>query len=340
MSVNVDVDKIADYMGRYVKMYSHVILDAARYGFVSKPHFTTLPTEVQEGGIIMIPKTDLGEVVQNFQAEFNEKGQFNISEESTVQRHHKINVPLIPEKLIGQWSGQQPINNQFLVDETKPPAKMNFPFFVMKKVIEQINHDREMKMLVTGKYKPAVAGQASPAQDTMDGIIEIMRKATVTQITYGDRRKLNVAKLEPFSMGAIGTAVGDTYKYIKDFKSRIPAIYRTLPLKVFASQDICDRYAEDKQEMSKFSGQFTDGMRIDNTNMTLHSKPGLAGYDLIYATAPSNLVRFIHKNDGATNIRLNDADPYKLRILGSWHEALGVAHWDYFWCNDRIPILP
>lgn len=335
-----NLDRMKQDVGEYIDLFPQEIMKQMLWGSPSLRHFLTIARDAQAGTTIMVPNIDMGEVWQSFQPEFNEKGDINIGAETTVQRRHKVNVGLDPDVLNGEWSGQKTLNGMNLIDEGKQREDMALPQFAMQKIAERVSHDREMKVIVKGKYVGPTSGQESPAEEACDGLLKLMDDATNTAITYGERAKLGAAKLEPFAMGAIPTGAKMAYEYFKDFKARIPEIYREQPLKVFASRNYCDRYAEDKQEMSSFRGQFADGMQIDNTNMSLHALPGLAGFDTIFAVAPRNLLRFIHKNDGiSSNLKVNAAEMYKLKIGGDFHECYGVANWDFFFSNDQIPVL-
>jgi len=338
---SVKVDEVSKDFGDYIEFHGETILDDVMYGSESLKHFRTIEKDAQAGISILLPNVRMGETWQNFQANVTEKGAIKVGAEYTVQRQHKVNVPIEPDTLVGEWTGMKKLNGKQLYDESKPRSQMALVEFGMQKVVESAANDRDEKVLITGKYKQHTEGVASPAQDSCDGLIEIMRKATITEIKYGERAGTGAAKLEPFAMGAIGTGVGDTYNYVDDFKDRIPEKYRQMPLKIFTSLTICQRYASDKKKMSSFDGQYTDGFHVDDTSMTLHYFPGLAGFDFMFAVHPDNLIRFIHKNDGAKgNLHLNASNPYKLLILADWHECYGISNFDYVWSNDRIPILP
>jgi len=334
----VNISKTKDHLGRYASRYPHILFEQVAYGsdYLRDGSVITINNEATAGMQVGIPNDTITEVWQGMYPEFQAKGNIHFSVEATTQRQHKINVPIYPEALVGQWEGVTPTNGTVLYDETKGMKKQPLARFAWNKILKRVQKDRDTKVFMRGKYVAPTGGTPPPAEESVDGIYEVLRKAVLTEIDYGDR--VGKPKLEPMALGPVPTDPKLILEYFREFKFSIPEQYRSEGLYVAASKTICERYVDAKSTEAKHSQQYAPKMYIDGSSMQLRHFPGMEDSDLVFAYAPGNLIRIINRNDGATqNFEVNDAEMYILRAKAGWHECYGFGHFDYVFATNQIP---
>jgi len=332
------ISLVANHLGKYASLKSQLLFGQLIYSspYLRDGTIKTIHDTATDGVKVGFLNFTMTSVWQGGIPEYNHMGDSHFSVESAIQRQHKFNVSIHPENLHKEWEGSVPVNGTILYDESKKPKKMPYTQFVINRILEQVGRDRDQKVLMKAKYAPPVLGSPSPPEKSLDGINEILRQATVTDIDYGDR--IGSKKLVPMTLGAIPDKAEELIEYFREFKYGIPEQYRTYGLIVIASETVRQRYFEALKTVSRFDKQYNKGVFLDASNIEFRSLPGMEDSDLVFAYAPGNLQRIINKNDGASGfITVNDAEIYTIRVVSSWHETYSFSHFDYVFSNDQIP---
>lgn len=306
--------EIKNALGAFVSLHQKDLLEQLMQKHDTLVHLRTIMSEAQKDNMVGIPSSQLSDVVQGYQKAFTPMGELTTSAETTIQRRHKIDLLVNPDDIVGEWEG-------FLYDEKKSRAEMPLVKYILQKLLEKIQDEKERLMVYTGVYQAPVANTPNPADKSVDGFEKILANAAIA------------GKFDPFIMGAF--TADQTFEYMEEFLSSIPALHRYRKLKLYMSDDVRLDYQRDKRNTFKYFENLGNLLKIDFSNMEIAALPAMAGKKKIIATVPGNLVRVIHKNQSADNLQVQE-DVRDVKIFGDWHECYGVADYRYLWTNDQV----
>lgn len=307
---------IKNTLSAFVDMHREELVEQMMQGYDTLAHTRTILSEAQAGQTVGIPSTQLGEVIQGFQANPTPKGTLEFTANKTIQRRHKVHLDLNPDVLVGEWEG-------YMYDEKVSRKDMPIVKYAIKKLFQKIDEDRELQMVYNGVYSAPVANTPNNANQTVNGFGKIL----ADYITAGT--------ITPFPLGAYTAST--TFEYVETFFSSIPELHRYKALNLYCSQDVLLDYQRDKRNSNpNYIAQMSDLLKVDFSNIKLIGLPSMVGKRRIFATVPNNLIRVIHKNRGADNIEIEKYSPYTVSIIADWHECFAIADPRYVWCNDQV----
>jgi hypothetical protein len=310
---NTFINQITTAIGQYVDVKKDELVEEYMTPSVTEGYMRTVMSEAQEGEEVAIPNDHLGEVVQNFQPVFTGKGDWTTNAEKIKQRRHKVNIPIFPDSVVGKYEG-------YLYDEKKTRAEMPLVAYILNKIPAAVGRDKEEQMVFKGSYVAPVAGTASPAANSVDGLLKIQNVA---------------AAAGKYSKSVLGDFDADeTFEYVENFFASIPEAHRYKKMKVFMSEQTKLNYQKDKRATFQYFQDLSQLLKIDFSNLEIVSLPSMVGSKRIFACPDGNLVRILHKLQGAENIEALRED-YLIKLMADWHTAYGIADYRHFWSNDQ-----
>lgn len=307
------VANIKNALGPYKVLMRDQIAEQLFQSAVTVPYMRTFFTEAQDGQEVGLPASQISEVIQSFQPVRTRKGAAEMYAHKTVMRRLKINVPIMPDNIVGEWEG-------FLYNEKIKRRDMPITRYIIEKVLKKVQEEREEDIVYKGVYSAPVAGTPNAAAQSVDGMGRMIQLG------------ITGATIAPFAMGA--PTATNIFEYLEDFFTRIPSKHRYKRLQVFMSEDLKLFYQRDKRNTFNYKLEMSELLKIDFSNIQLVGLPSMAGQNRVFATVPGNMVRLLHKNDGVDNLEIRDDEPYTVDVIADWHECYGIADHRYFWTND------
>lgn len=310
---------IKNTLTAYVDMHREELVEQMMQGYDTLTETRTLLSEAQAGQTVGIPSSQLGEVVQGFQARSTPKGTLEFTASKVIQRRHKVHLDLDPDVLVGEWEG-------YMYDEKTSRKDMPIVKYALKKLLMKIDEDRELQMVYNGIYSAPVANVANAANQTVNGFGKILADLITLGAPNG---------IVPFPLGAYTSS--STFEYIESFFTSIPELHRYKALNLYCSQDVLLDYQRDKRNSNpNYIAQMSDLLKVDFSNIRMKALPSMVGKKRIIATVPNNLVRILHKNRGADNLEVEKYSAYTVSMIADWHESFGIADNRYIWTNDQV----
>ena len=267
------------------------------------------------------------EVLQQYQDDFTSKGGVSFEPVWIPLFNMKIDVGVIPHKLIKSWLG-------FLTNNDHTPE--NYPFItwlVTNYLIKQAQEDQELKAIYRGVYQAPVDGIAGSADKTMNGIekllIDLLAIGTangalgIDPITTGD--------LSLLSPAAMVTA-------IENFWKSIPEKYRynyTVDLNM--SRAMRDKFRQGmRDKYNVYYGQTTAMTQLmDFENVTIVGRASMTNKKRIWATPKFNLLFPVK---GFSNKNVFDVQKLdrKVKFLADWWQGAGFIQPQLIWTNESV----
>jgi hypothetical protein len=303
-------------LGQFVELHREELVEQMMQGYDTLTETRTILSEAQSGQTVGIPSSQLGEVVQGFQAKSTPKGTLEFTANKVIQRRHKVHLDIDPDVLVGEWEG-------YMYDEKMNRKDMPIVKYALKKLLLKIDEDRELQMVYNGVYSAPVVNVANAANQTVNGLGKIL----ADYITAG--------AIVPFPLGPY--TANTTFEYIESMFTSVPGLHRYKALNLYCSQDVLLDYQRDKRNSNpNYIAQMSDLLKVDFSNIKLKALPSMVGKKRIIATVPNNLVRILHKNRGADNLEVEKYSPYTVSMIADWHESFGIADTRYMWINDQV----
>jgi hypothetical protein len=307
------ITQITAAIGQYVDVKKDELVEEYMTPSVTEKYMRTVMSDAQEGEEVAIPSDHLGEVVQNFQPIWTGKGDWETDAEKIKQRRHKVNIPINPDHVVGQFEG-------YLYDEKKTRDDMPLVQYILGKIPKAVDRDKEEKMVFGGSYVAPVAGTPSPAANSVNGLLKVQNDASVA------------GKYSKFLLGAYDA--DETFEYVENFFASIPEAQRFRKMKIFMSENVKLNYQKDKRATFQYFQDLGQLLKIDFSNLEIVALPSMTSSKRIFACPDGNLVRILHKNQGVENIEALRED-YLIKLMADWHTAYGIADFRYFWSNDQ-----
>jgi len=250
----------------------------------------------------------LGEVIQQFQKKFTEKGQLDFLPNEIPLRNMKVDMAMYPDDLKASWLG-------FLTSLTEQ-ERANWPivrYALEHEIAPQIQQDLEMKAYWSGKYKAPILGTPGSADEVMDGIKTLidagLANNTMNAIALPDTlRKDNV------------------FDMVEEFTDSIDQVLDPVPMNIYMSYSWLRAYYRDKRNTHGTDINYVAGTpTVDFApNRTLVGLPSMKDSDYLWATPVDNYVH-LRKVNGMTEPRLEESKR-EVFFLSDWWEGLGFLY--------------
>ncbi|MCR5709654.1 MAG: hypothetical protein K6G79_04145 [Bacteroidales bacterium] len=254
-------------------------------------------------------------VVQPYSHDFTPMGNLEFIPNPVYLRQVKTDIQIVPNEIEESWLGFLAANNCTIKDW--PIVR-----FIMEEFLKnQIEQDRELKMVYNGVYNPS-AEERKP-ENCLDGIHKLLVDGASAKYP------INVIK-------GIGELSADTvFDQVESFNAKIPSRYFNEKLTLFMAPEMALEYLRNKREKGYYQikGDEEIGYRIDFTNHTIFGSPAMAGTKHLWASVQRNLLWLTKRYQPISNIQIQVFDRV-VKLLLDWWEGLGFACNQMVWASE------
>lgn len=277
-------------------------------GFTSAKYFRTIRT----GEVHRATSAHINSVVQKFSKKWTPKGIAKFTPIAIHNRHHKINVPIIPADVLDTYLS-------FLYDESKRPDEMPITKYIWEQLVyPKILDDIEFRMIFKGKYVESTdPNSATDPEESMDGIETILVKEKAS----------NSSSINFFTESINWDTATDAQvvKFVNDFSDFVDD---KLKIKqIFASAKVKRRYQRAYDSLYKgksgITGEINKDAIVDYGEKTIVALDGMDGSPILYATTPENKVVLMNKNTAPYVINDVQRHDYEVRLYGEFWLGAG-----------------
>jgi hypothetical protein len=234
----------------------------------------TTNTELREANI------EVQEVLQQYQDDFTSKGGTVFTPVSIPLYNMKVDVGVIPHKLIKSWLG-------FLANTGNDPATYPFiQWLVQDYILKQTDEDLEMKAIYKGVYAAPVEGTAGDAGKVMNGIDKQLNVLEALGAGSGGFDPLTTGNLDEMSAKDFVTAIEEWFK-------QIPERFRyNEPLPINMNRTFRDKFRQGMHDKYNINYQATEQLTrlMFFENATIVGRASMQGKQRIWATPKRNLL--------------------------------------------------
>jgi len=287
--------------------------------------FETFGT-LQAGTLIQTDQTvlreaniEVQEVLQQYQDDFTSKGGTEFKPVTIPLYNVKVDVGVIPHKLIQSWLG-------FLANTGNDPATYPFiQWLVQDYILRQVDEDLEMKGIYKGVYQAPVEGTAGSADKVMNGIDKQLN----------DLETAN--KIEPITTGNLDSMTAkDFVTAVENFVKEIPERFRyNAPLEISMNRTFRDKFRQGMFDKYNVNYQATEQLTrlMFFENITVAGRASMQGKQRIWTTPKQNLLigvrGFTYKD--AFDVQKFDR---KVKFLTDWWIGLGFVIPEWIYTNE------
>lgn len=253
-----------------------------------------------------------GSVIQPFSTDFTPVSNLKFIPNEIKLRQVKTDIKIIPNDIEDSWLGFLSANNCTIKEW--PIVRFIMEDYVKK----QIEEDRELKMVYTGKYDPS-SDQKVPGV-CMDGIKQLLIDG-VQRSEY----PINV-------ISGLGTPTAENIlDYLEAFDAALPDLYYGEKVVIFVSPQIARWFLTAKRAAGHYfiSSDESINYKIDFSHHEIWPCPAMAGTTDIWATTPNNLIWLTKRFTPISNMQMQVEDRF-VKLLLDWWEAVG------FRCNQMV----
>ncbi len=304
MAATITVADIISEFGTYLGQNTTQILKLLTQPTESQKFMTTIASKELEW---RASKAVIDDVVQGFQKGWTPKGTAAFTPRSIVQRRHKFDIAFYPDEVVDTWLG-------FLADEATDRKTWGITRYILEQlVLPKVLENRELKLIAKGDYASVVADTAQATGLSMDGFctqLEDAKTAGTSAINF-----ITLDKLTPTNI----------FDQVEEFAAAVDAMYQNMNMPIFVSRGLYMAYHKRRRDLHGLDTNY-NGMAdiIEGTSLKLTPLPSMAGKDIIFTTPKENFIRLINRNDGASNIAVENVDR-QIKIYADWYEAVGFG---------------
>lgn len=274
--------------------------------------------------VIREANVETDEVLQAYQDDFTSKGGVTILPVNIYLQNVKIDVGVIPHKLIKAWTG-------FLTNSGNDP--LTYPFInwlVEQYLVKKAKEDFELKAIYTGVRAAPVDGTAGAAINTIDGIEKIINDLvaadSIVPLATGDLSAMTDANFV--------TAIEESFVAV------IPEKYRyNYAMELSMSRSFRDKFRRGMR--AKYNVNYEQAAMLnrlmDYENITVVGRASMTGKNRIWTTPKFNLI-FPVKGFSNKNVFDVQKQDRKVKFLTDWWQGVGVVQPGLMWTNEaEIP---
>jgi hypothetical protein len=301
ISVAEIVSEFGTYLGQNIQQIKRLLTQPT----ISQNFMTTVATKDL---VYRASKAVVSDLVQGFQKAWTPKGTPAFTPRSIPQRRHKFDISFYPDEVVDTWLG-------FLTDEANARAQWPITRYILEQlIIPKINENRELSLIGIGDYEEPSEGVAQDTGKSMDGFCTLLE----------DLKTAGTSNVNFISLDG-GMTYHNVVENIEDFAAMIKPLYLSIGMRLFCSQNIYMAYHRRKRDLYGIMPTYDpkDDV-ILGTNMILTPLPSMATKDIIFATPKENFIRVLNRNEGASNIMVENVDR-QIKIYADWHESVGFG---------------
>ena len=313
---SIDTAELRTEFGKYVSSEKLEIMRKLTQAVESVKYMKTVMTEKT---VWRASRAIITSVVQQFVSKWTPTGKSKFTPIEITNRKHKINVPITPADIMEDVIGH-------LYDEGLEPKDMPIVKYIVEVlVLPQVEEDREMHLLATGKYEalPDNISDGDAAQETgksMDGYCTILED----QKALKDAADPSAAPINWLLDGVTLTPENIVDK-MNEAADSVAPLYKRKKMFIHADPDLVTMYNRAYQKLYPATKN-EDGKKnkLDFTNFTFAPLPGMTGKGHFFITPKENFIHLLSKNKGASKIFMQ-GENYDVKVFAEYWEAVGFA---------------
>lgn len=264
---------------------------------------------------------EVQEILQQYQDDFTSKGGVTFEPVNIFLYNIKIDVGVIPHKLINAWTG-------FLTNSGNDPETYPFiAWLVEKYLLKQGKEDFELKAVYTGVHEAPVEGTAGDAEKIINGI-EFLQNEGVTAGT--------ISPISTVDLTSSGLSAKDMVTAIENWVKEIPEKYRyNIAMQISMSRTLRDKFRQGMRDKYNVNYMQTEQLTrlMDFENFTIEGRASMAGKGRIWTTPKWNLLFPVKgfSNKNAFDVQKVDR---KVKFLTDWWQGVGFVQNQLVFMND------
>jgi hypothetical protein len=266
---------------------------------------------------------EVQEVLQQYQDDFTSKGGTTFKPVMIPLFNVKIDVGVIPHKLIKSWVG-------FLTNSGNDPETYPFiQWLVEKYILPQSDEDLELKAIYGGVYEAPVDGTAGSPGKTMDGLEKLLNDLAALGEAGGGLDPILTSDLGAMSATNFVTA-------IEAFWKEVPEKYRyNQAMELNMSRAFRDKFKQGMRDKYNVNYQQTDTLLqiMDFENVSIKGRASMTGKKRIWTTPKYNLLFPVK---GFSNKKVFDLQKVdrKIKFLTDWWQGAGFVQPKLIFMNE------
>lgn len=264
---------------------------------------------------------EVQEILQQYQDDFTSKGGVTFEPVNIFLYNIKIDVGVIPHKLINAWTG-------FLTISGNDPETYPFiAWLVEQYLLKQGKEDFELKAVYTGVHEAPVEGTAGDADKIINGI-EFLQNGGVTAGT--------ISPISTVDLTSSGLSAKDMVTAIENWVKEIPEKYRyNIAMQISMSRTLRDKFRQGMRDKYNVNYMQTEQLTrlMDFENFTIEGRASMAGKGRIWTTPKWNLLFPVKgfSNKNAFDVQKVDR---KVKFLTDWWQGVGFVQNQLVFMND------
>lgn len=309
--ITIDIDEVIDAWGDQYVNHGQNMENLHMLPFEQSDTQTAGTIVETDQTVLREANVETEEVLQQYQDDFTSKGGVTILPVNIYLQNMKIDVGVIPHKLIKAWTG-------FLTNSSNLPETYPFIDWLVKNyLIGRSREDFELKSVYTGVHEAPVEGVAGQAAKVIDGI-EVLQNRSVAA---GDIEVLETGDLSALSAKDMVTAIED--QFIKEVPEKFRYNYS---MELNMSRTLRDKFKQGMRD--KYNVQYLQTEQLlramDFENVTVVGRASMVGKKRIWMTPKFNLL-FPVKGFSNKNVFDVQKVDRKIKFLTDWWQGVGYV---------------
>ncbi|HYC29545.1 MAG TPA: hypothetical protein VEB42_12020 [Chitinophagaceae bacterium] len=326
--IDIDVDEVITAFGE------HYINEGQNMDNLHMLPFEESDTK-EAGTVIETDQTvlreanvEVQELLQQYQDDFTSKGGVGFKPVMIPLQNIKIDVGIIPHKLIKSWLGF--LTNSGNDHETYPFIQ----WLVENYILKQAREDMEMKAIYKGVYAAPVEGTAGSPDKVMNGIEKLLNDLADLGAAADGIDPITTGDLSLLSATAFVTA-------IEDFWKSVPEKYRyNYSVDLNMSRAFRDKFKQGMRDKYNVNYQQTNQLLqlMDFENVSIAGRASMTNKKRIWTTPKFNLLLPVKgfSNKNAFDVQKENR---KVKFLTDWWEGAGFVQPQLIWMNEaEVPV--
>jgi hypothetical protein len=271
-----------------------------------------------EQTVLREANVEVQEVLQQYQDEFTSKGGVAFKPVMIPLYNVKVDVGVVPHKLINSWLG-------FLTNNAKTPESYPFIAWLIEQyILKQTNEDLELKAIYNGVYEAPVTGVAGVPEKVMNGIQKLLVDAEAAN------------EFDFINTGAIATTPKDFVTQVENFIKSIPERYRyNYSMELNMSRTLRDKFKQGMRDKYNVQYQQVEQLLrvIDFENVTVAGRASMIAKNRIWMTPKFNLLLPVKGFSNKNGFDLQKVDR-KVKLLTDWWMGAGFVQPELIFSNE------
>lgn len=309
--IDIDIDDVIDEWGEYFLNHGQNMENLHMLPFESFGTMSAGTVIETDQTVLREANVRVEEILQQYQDDFTSKGGVTFKPISIFLYNMKIDVGIIPHKLIKAWTG-------FLTNSGINPEDYPFTMWLVRDyLLKQADEDLEMKAIYKAIYEAPADGIAGISSKTMNGIdFQLNELETNNEIT-------------PFNIGDVDSMTAKDFvtAFEENFAKEIPERYRyNTNLEVSMSRTYRDKFKQGMRDKYNINYLQTEQLLrvMDFENMTIVGRASMMNKKRIWTTPKQNLLIGVK---GFSNKNVFDVQKLdrKVKFLTDWWMGCGFV---------------